>query len=1155
MKEILLFYLLVSGLSSCVPKNNSDNDNPAPLFPSPKVIPIGIEKKYIINPITGDSIKPVKNSKGEFVKTGVPIPAIVSNTESAFFLKPLIVSATWLFADSFPANTHPISGKPDIVRVDENKLYHFVVGKDTSLQILLDINNDTVITGAPIPAIGEEVLSKVPLRKKALPMSIRPNSIYNIKEFGYYHGLNSSDIRHIMEDSRGNIWLSTGEGLTCFDGTGLFVFTKKEGLLDNGVFYSYEDRKGNIWINYGNKGVSRYNGKSFTHFRSTQKSAFLTVGNSAIAEDKNGNIWFKNFIRGLTRYDGKTFTHYTTKEGLSSNIIRDIMIDSKNKIWLGTHGGGVSVFNGTGFTHIKKKDGLNNDIVSALLEDRKGNIWIGTDSGFARYDGKTIERFTKSNGLSGNLVGSMNEDSDGNIWFGTYDNGVTKFDGHSFIPITEKEGLSGKTIINMTVDKNGGHWFASEGGVSYFHAKNIIKDNISYDTSGMHFTFLMTDNNGNLLICSQESNILKKTGNALYRLSGIDDIVGGIARPLLCDREGNFWFSIMGSKTSKAPALGCFDGKNLKVYVSKTGHINDFVRTMIQDRKGDFWIGSRNGLLKMTKNTFILFTENEGLSNNNVQSLIEDQEGNIWIGSAGGLTKYNGATFTHFTESEGLPRNFVSSMAVINNTLWISTLNTIVSFDGKNFIPLTNKEGLPANNSLSLIGSDSEKNIWLTSPLGISRIPYNYCDTSVNTNDINAAKEGIVTFAERDGVLPPIQAYINLTTDKIFLHSETSSETYTLDINKQKNATGLVSISLKEITINGKRANFHEPEERKAANFTFNDAVLFNTVPTGLKLPYKYNNFSFEYASQREYTSQNILYSYKMEGLDKNWSLPSSEYIARYPFIPPGKYTLKVRAMNRLQQWWFLTMQVLMITGIVFWLVKRRIGNIRKREAEKAATQRKITDLEYNSQQALMSERLRISRELHDEVGATLSGIAMYSHLTKEQMKMGKPDEIEKSLNIMQQSSGEMVNKLNDIVWLINPEQDSLQKLIDRLEEYARNMAAIKNMDVHIAIPQKIDEIILPIESRRNIYLFCKEAINNAVKYSDGSILELVITESVDGIEFSVNDNGKGFDAVMVRRGNGLENMQKRADEIGATLTVQSKKNEGVSVSMQYKIT
>lgn len=207
------------------------------------------------------------------------------------------------------------------------------------------------------------------------------------------------------------------------------------------------------------------------------------------------------------------------------------------------------------------------------------------------------------------------------------------------------------------------------------------------------------------------------------------------------------------------------------------------------------------------------------------------------------------------------------------------------------------------------------------------------------------------------------------------------------------------------------------------------------------------------------------------------------------------------------------------------------------------------------SLQALMKERLRISRELHDEVGSTLSGIAMYSHLTKEQIKRANFTEVEKSVSVMQQSAGEMINKLGDIVWLINPDQDSLQKLVQRLEEYAKDMAAIKNMQVNINKPAQLKEHSLPIETRRNIYLVCKESINNAVKYSDATAAELTIRETNGMLEFTISDNGKGFDPQTVKRGNGLNNMQKRADEIGAKIILQSKQNEGTLVSVQVKIT
>lgn len=172
-------------------------------------------------------------------------------------------------------------------------------------------------------------------------------------------------------------------------------------------------------------------------------------------------------------------------------------------------------------------------------------------------------------------------------------------------------------------------------------------------------------------------------------------------------------------------------------------------------------------------------------------------------------------------------------------------------------------------------------------------------------------------------------------------------------------------------------------------------------------------------------------------------------------------------------------------------------------------------------QSQLVVEKLRnrLSREIHDDLGATLSGIAMYGHLAREQVKTTDVKAIESSLDVIQESAAQMVNKLNDIVWLVNPEQDSMEKLVERLEEYARQMSHAKHMRLNMVLPEKITSLELPVEHRRNIYLFCKEAINNAVKYSGGDLLELKITKDDHTLKFVIVDNGKGFDPEVIKGG------------------------------------
>lgn len=204
--------------------------------------------------------------------------------------------------------------------------------------------------------------------------------------------------------------------------------------------------------------------------------------------------------------------------------------------------------------------------------------------------------------------------------------------------------------------------------------------------------------------------------------------------------------------------------------------------------------------------------------------------------------------------------------------------------------------------------------------------------------------------------------------------------------------------------------------------------------------------------------------------------------------------------------------------------------------------------------QILMNERLRISRELHDEVGATLSGIAMYSHVAVEQLRNAKLKDVEQSLSFMQKSAGEMVSQLSDIVWLINPEQDTILELFGRLCEFGKQMTRARNMQLRIDLSPDLSVKHIPLDARRNIYLFCKEAINNAVKYSNGTTLVLQAKSNGQQMIISVTDDGNGFDESIVRQGNGWVNMQKRAKALGAEFHKDTRINQGTRIELQYKI-
>jgi signal transduction histidine kinase len=212
--------------------------------------------------------------------------------------------------------------------------------------------------------------------------------------------------------------------------------------------------------------------------------------------------------------------------------------------------------------------------------------------------------------------------------------------------------------------------------------------------------------------------------------------------------------------------------------------------------------------------------------------------------------------------------------------------------------------------------------------------------------------------------------------------------------------------------------------------------------------------------------------------------------------------------------------------------------------------QKEKLKLEVERQAELYSQRMRISSDLHDEVGATLSGIALYSNLAKTQLTQNLSIKTEQSLTIIEQNSSEMVNKLNDIVWAVNPNYDSVESLMNRLQEYAMQMSTVKNISCHLEIEENIYQIKLPMEYKKNIYLLCKEAINNAIKYSGATDLLVKAEIYHHKLLVVISDNGCGFDEEIVSKGNGLLNMQQRAAEMNAVLKKETFIGKGSSIKL-----
>jgi two-component sensor histidine kinase len=318
-----------------------------------------------------------------------------------------------------------------------------------------------------------------------------------------------------------------------------------------------------------------------------------------------------------------------------------------------------------------------------------------------------------------------------------------------------------------------------------------------------------------------------------------------------------------------------------------------------------------------------------------------------------------------------------------------------------------------------------------------------------------------------------------------------------------------------------------------APTIRYNKSIVFNFVSLNYNDP-----------------SQNQ-YAYKLQGMDNNWKYIGNENSLRFSGLPPGHYTLMVKAADSdgkwneepasfrfsvkppfWKTWWFIGLCVVMIAGAVYVFYQYRLRS------------------------ALKIERLRtrIATDLHDDIGATLSSISMYSEAVKKQVKDNLPH-LEPVLEKMEESSRNMVNTMSDIVWTINPGNDAGERLVDRIESYAKDMAGVNEVRLNFSANERIKNLLLPLELRKNIYLVFKEAFTNALKYSKATELRVLLEATNGVLHLMVKDDGKGFNISQEFSGNGLKNMRLRSDEIGATLTILSTPGEGTEVNLHCKIT
>lgn len=893
----VFFLLLFSGLlTECGKVQGPAEEEMPALYPPPVTAKLNLEGGYEVHPVSGDSIFPLIGPKGDTIPTGTPVPAGGMVTDLDTVPQPFLRPAGIPKSVRAPDNVFEIPGNLKVIPYpDSLRNVRYPVPDPSPL---INSLGDTLPTGIPLPIRGRRVSCRYSEPSEALPPVFSERARYTIRHLDETHGLNSTYVTCILKDQRGMIWFGTqNDGVCSYDGNTFVHFTAGNGLTGDDITDIMEDQHGHLWFVSRFGGICRYDGESFIHY--TEREGMGGPRFEKITEDVQGNAWVTTFRGVVSKISGDSVTHYAEEQGFPDLMTFTVMGDRKGNLWIGSYSH-LRMFNGHTYNRFPGRFDFATMRNNSLFEDSRGNIWTGSDAGssiLVRFDGTSITHFSRETGLTSPRVNAIAEDTRGQVWIGTRE-GANRYGETGFSHFTVAEGMGHDHVLSILDDGEGHILFGTHGGGVEFYKQ----DAFAYLTEETGFISndirsIAEDRDGNLWFGTAEHGAVRFDGTSYDQFTEEEGLNCDWVGAMLKDRNDRLW--IAGTNGGVA----VYDGEYFSQF--PWGHplgVWDY-HHVFEDSRGNIWISMHYGVIRYCRDSTEYFNTETGLTHNNVQAIIEDRNRNIWLTSlGGGVSSYDGESFVHYTEREGLSCNRVTSaMEDLHGRLWFGTLGGGISiFDGQCFTYLTSREGLTGDHVTSLL-SDSLGNVWISTLNGLNYIQMEH-DPEAGT----ALYHQIHSFDHHDLFITeytprPGRAFLD-SKNRIWWGSReglTMVDMNTFEL-PDKAPSGLRLIGL---DIKGQFLDFRNLPDSIQSRIEFDRVEKFTNFPVNLKVPHKFNHLTFHLSAIDWVAPHKIKYSYKMEGLDDQWSNPSHETLIDYRNLPRGTHLLKVRAIGAAMIW------------------------------------------------------------------------------------------------------------------------------------------------------------------------------------------------------------------------------------------------------------
>ena len=954
------------------------------------------------------------------------------------------------------------------------------------------------------------------------------------KTYTVQDGLVANPVRHILQDSKGFIWIATWEGLSKYDGHKFTNYTTVNGLSHNLVNDMYESPDGRLYVaeNDGSVDVLQQDAvvKKAAFSNVPINQFYIMKNHRAIAgtdfsgfyEIKNGNL-----VKPLQAFPNSSYNDFTELndslligggEGslriLNSQfeliaeikqpreiLTNTIYTDSKNKVWVGTNEGlkllsvrqrGNQSLSFTLLPAPFNIPVLKTRFITDMLEDANGNFWITTTHGLVKIDTKGgWQLFSEKDGLPSSDTKCIYQDKEKNIWIGTLF-GFAKLVTKNEIRIYSIENTLGSNSIRFLYPFRHDLFFTgTESGMRLFNTTNKQFSSVS---SLHNLLYAGIIQNSQPLLFYGNNNRLGKY-NSVNRVISDYTLPGSLKSEVYCsvmDANG-----IQFSGTQKGLVI-CTEGKSW--YENKLPHRITF---LLLDKKGSLWAATwDNGLYRIrytnttnkygnhgtisngvTKDQISLSVQDfsELLPDKNVRCLFEDSKGNIWVG-----TRYRGVVQLTDNNEQQAAQYFDLKQGLMSN--WVRT-----------------------------IAEDAKGCIWIGSNLGIDKLtPAGKSFRVFNFSHVNNF------FADIYAIFPESEHSLWFPTGNGLVNIIDGEMEKTLPL-----PIYITSVHLGDTSFN------------------------YNTFHADRKVRLKYfqNQAAFEFSAPGFINEKQILYSYRLLGsADTGWSKPANLHNVSYASLQPGNYNFEVRTMgwnnewgtpaNFLfiirspywQTWWFYSLIALLVILLfyVFYLYRiRQLKNLQK-------------------------VRNRIATDLHDDIGSTLTNINMLSEISRK--NLGQPAEAEKFLQRITEEVTATSQALNDIIWSVNSSNDSMEEIFTRMRRYAADLFDNSNTICHLDLDKTVAEKKLNMEQRRDLYLIYKESMNNIHKHAFSKNVWIEVQWQSGELHLKIKDDGKGFEPSATTSNNGLKNIRSRIEKWKGNTIIKSAPGQGTLIEIMIPL-